>query len=121
MYSMGIYIYNKVIVPIIFAIDWDYIFDSDIANYIPYGSELLFFMEAYTLNSIYILGIIIYMVILLICYYSNNIYIRILIYVTICMLIDINSLYAIFLGEWLNIYKKLNDKIYLSTSPKTIS
>jgi len=120
-YIIGIYIYNKIVIPTIFAIDWDYIFDSDIANYIPYGSELLFFMEANTLHSIYIIGITICILIMLICYYTNNIYIRMMLYVISFMLMDINSIYVIFLGEWLNIYKKLNNKIYLSTSPKTIS
>jgi len=121
IYLIGIYAYNNIIVPIIFAIDWDYLFDSDIANYIPYGSELLFFMEANTLHSIYIIGITIYILVMLICYYTNNIYIRTILYVISFMLMDINSVYVIFLGEWLNIYKKLNTKIYLSTSPKTIS
>lgn len=106
LYYSYIYIYTVYIYPVILNYDWDYIFDSDISNYMPYGIELIYTLNTDTLLNTYVIGYVTYLFFTYL-YIHFNVFkytLAKLIIIIICLLLfDYKSIYVLCIGEFIYI------------------
>lgn len=106
LYYTYIFIYTAYIYPVILNYDWDYIFDSDISNYMPYGIELIYTLNTDILLNTYVIGYITYLIITYL-YILFSIYkykIAKLIIIILCLLLfDYKFIYVLCIGEFIYI------------------